>query len=76
VLASRPRHRRLFREAEAWLFADSRGKTSDAAFTFDYICDALGIERDALRRALMRWRDDRIAGRDARRAVAEHREAA
>jgi hypothetical protein len=76
LFASRPRHRRLFREAEAWLFADSRGKTTDAAFTFDYICDAIGIERDAIRRALMRSRDQRIAERDARRIVADHREAA
>jgi hypothetical protein len=75
LFASRPRHRRLFREADAWLFADSRGKTSDAAFTFDYICDALGIERDALRRGLMRWRDRRIEERDQRR-TAEQREAA
>jgi len=71
AFATRPRHRRLQREAEAWLFADSRGKTTDAAFTFDYICDALGIERDALRRGLMRWRDRQI---EARRA--EQREAA
>jgi len=76
LFASRPRHRRLFREAEAWLFADSRGKTTDAAFTFAYICDSVGIERNALRRALMRWRDQRIAERTTRRTAAEHREAA
>ena len=74
VFATRSRHRRLYREAEAWLFADSRGKSSDSAFTFDFICDALGIERDALRRGLMRWRDRQIAERHAQRP--EHREAA
>jgi hypothetical protein len=76
LFSTRSRHRRLFREAEAWLFADSRGKTTDAAFTFDYICDALGLERDALRRALMGTRDRRIAERAGRRAATEHREAA
>jgi len=74
VFATRSRHRRLHREAEAWLFADSRGRSSDSAFTFDFICDALGIEGNALRRGLMRWRDRQIAERA--RHAAEQREAA
>jgi len=78
VLATKARHRRLYREAEAWLFADSRGKTMDAAFTFDYICDSLGIDRDSMRRGLMDWRDRALdASRlSRRRENAEQREAA
>ena len=75
VFATRSRHRRLYREAEAWLFADSRGRSSDSACTFDFICDALGIERDNMRRGLMRWRDKQIAERAAQR-TSEEREAA
>ena len=63
IFATRPRHRRLQREAETWLFGEFRGAPSDGAFSFDYICDALGIERDALRRSLVRWRERQIAER-------------
>ena len=84
LFSTRSSHRRLFREAEAWLFADSRGRTSDAVFTFDFVCDSLGIERDVIRRGLMDWRDRKIAEHEARnrpnqqprREGPEHREAA
>jgi hypothetical protein len=46
------RHRRLFEEAEQWIF----GTDGAAAFSFGEVCDFLSVDADCLRTALLRWR--------------------
>ncbi len=59
--ARNPVERRMFEEAEQWIMCDNDEETKrlDAqglAFTFRYVCEALGIEPEYLRCGLMRWR--------------------
>ena len=49
--ACRTRERRLFRELSAWFSASNR----DWLFTFECICDHLGIDPDYIRRGLRQW---------------------
>lgn len=51
--ATRPRGRRLFREAEDWFLEQ------DAAwpFSFESICSVLGIDADYFRERLKRWKE-------------------
>ncbi len=56
------RERRLFKEAEGWIMlADNRharpGDDTAPAFSFEYVCDVLGIAPDPLRQRLRRWRE-------------------
>jgi len=55
--------KRLFNDAEQWLCADA----SDGPFSFDTICETLGIEPGFLRGGLREWREQQIAGVSARR---------
>ena len=52
------RNQRLFREAAEWF------GSSDASwpFAFEYICDALGLEPEWIRKLLGRWEARRRAG--------------
>jgi hypothetical protein len=50
--ATTAQHRRLFEEAEEWIF----GTDSNAAFSFADVSDVLSIDPDCLRTALSRWR--------------------
>ena len=59
---SAPR-KRLFAEAEQWLCVD----TGDGPFSFDTVCETLGIEPDFLRGGLKIWRNQQLAGISARR---------
>lgn len=58
--------RRLFRDAYEWIMvsqrphAPSRGN-DDVGFTFEYICEVLGLEPDYLRGGLERWREQQLA---------------
>lgn len=52
------RQRRLA-EVDWWLFR-ARG---DQLFSFDSVCVALEIDPDHLRRGLLRWRDQKLAGK-------------
>jgi hypothetical protein len=52
------RGRRLFAEAKAW-FTDPH---VEAGFSFDYVCDVLGIDPDYLRHSLERWRAEQFTG--------------
>lgn len=47
--ASRPRHKRLFREACAWIASEDRAWP----YSFVSICDALGLPVEAMRSALL-----------------------
>jgi len=55
--------KRLFAEAEQWLC----GETGDGPFSFDTVCETLGIEPEFLRGGLRQWRDQQLAGLLARR---------
>lgn len=51
ALASNRRGRRLFREVEAWFMEPDTG----AALSFDYVCEASGVDADSVREKLRRW---------------------
>jgi hypothetical protein len=55
--------KRLFAEAEQWLCTDN----SDGPFSFETVCDTLGIEPRFLRSGLREWRSQQLAGVSARR---------
>jgi hypothetical protein len=52
--ASRPRGQRLFQEAEEWFFEGE----SVWPFSFESICDVLGIDGNYFRTNLQRWKDN------------------
>lgn len=51
--------KRALAEVEWWLFR-ARG---DQLFSFDSVCAALEIDPDQLRRGLLRWRGQKLAGK-------------
>jgi hypothetical protein len=60
--AKNRRQRRLFNDAEAWIMRahEVSGPTAADAppsFSFEYVCDTLGIEANDVRARLRRWRD-------------------
>ncbi|HVN88557.1 MAG TPA: hypothetical protein VMT61_01950 [Candidatus Binataceae bacterium] len=55
--------KRLFTEAEQWLCSDH----GDGPFSFETVCETLGIEPQFLRSGLREWRDQQLAGNSARR---------
>jgi hypothetical protein len=55
---------RLFREAYEWMMVSHHAPPSDddaPAFTFEYICEVLGLDPDYIRRGLQHWREERLA---------------
>lgn len=56
----------LFEEAEAWILDEK----DYALFSFESICDVLGIEADYLRRGLMGWKKGKAKTRTAAPAKA------
>ena len=59
--ARTPMEKAIFAEEEEWIF----GAGEDGPFSFESICDALGLDPDYLRSGLRRWREKRI-GKQAR----------
>jgi hypothetical protein len=55
--AARSRSKRLFDEATEWIFEEG----SSWVFSFESICDVLGIDADFLRDGLRRWKDEHLA---------------
>jgi transposase-like protein len=55
--------KRLFSEAEQWLCGDG----GDGPFSFETVCETLGIEPHFLRGGLKQWRERQLAGGGARR---------
>lgn len=53
VLATRPREKRLFQEAEEWILE----KDGDYILSFEYICETLKLHPDYIRQGLMCWKD-------------------
>ena len=48
--------RRIFDQAESWLMRrDPNGRSHDS-FSFEFICDALGLDPEGLREQLRKWR--------------------
>jgi hypothetical protein len=47
------KRRQLYVEAEAWINAEN----DDGTFSFDNVCDLLGMNPDYLRQGLLSWRD-------------------
>jgi hypothetical protein len=55
--------KRAFTEAEQWLCTDK----GDGPFSFETVCETLGIEPQYLRAGLREWRNQQLAGVSARR---------
>ena len=56
VLATRPREKRLFQEAEEWILE----KDSDYLFSFESICQTLGLHPDYTRQGLLVWKEAKL----------------
>lgn len=56
--AQHPKKRRLFEEAEAWIFADQQ----DWIFSFSTVCSLLNLDPNYLRRGLRQWQAQRGCG--------------
>jgi hypothetical protein len=59
ALAENKRGKKLFQEAEEWILE----RDSDWFFSFENICEVLGLEPNYLRAGLMRWKEARLKGR-------------
>jgi len=57
AFASNSRGRTLFRNAEEWFMEPDTG----AAFTFEYICEAGGLDAESIRARLRRWQQTQAA---------------
>jgi hypothetical protein len=55
--------KRLFQEAEQWLC----GENGEGPFSFETVCETLGIEPGFLRNGLREWRNQQLAGISTRR---------
>jgi len=51
--AQKPKEKALFQEAEEWIIE----KESDWAFSFENICESLGLNPDYVRKGLMQWKE-------------------
>ena len=56
--ASDRKKKALFHDAEDWIFR----KNDDYAFSFETICEALGLDSEYLRAGLKRWKEIRCVG--------------
>jgi len=56
MFAKTAQERRIFDQAELWLMRRDRKGGGEESFSFEFICDALGLNADALREELRRWR--------------------
>jgi hypothetical protein len=53
LTATQPRKQALYRDAEEWMLHGDKSYF----FSFDNICDSIGIDSAYLRRGLMRWKE-------------------
>lgn len=53
--ARRPREKTLFQETEEWIFE----KESPWFFSFENICETVGLDPNYLRKGLLRWQQER-----------------
>jgi hypothetical protein len=65
LFASSQRHRRLFREAERWIMERRRrpfeNERMSPYFSFERVCDVLGLDADGVRDRLELWRERQLA---------------
>jgi hypothetical protein len=68
LVARDPAGQRLFRDAVRWIMEQQpvRRDEPSTGFSFDYICDVLGIDADRVRNRLRNWADSRLKGDGAR----------
>ena len=50
----------LFRESETWI----EEKGGEAVFSFDSVCECIGLDSDYLRRGMSRWKAQALAQRN------------
>ncbi|HEX7230643.1 MAG TPA: hypothetical protein VF452_09635 [Candidatus Binatia bacterium] len=63
--ASDRKKKALFHDAEDWIFR----KNDDYAFSFETICEALGLDSEYLRAGLRRWKEIRCVGQQSVEAM-------
>ncbi len=56
LLARKPHERRLFQEAQEWI----ESADTQWFFSFENICEILGINPGRMREALQKWREEQI----------------
>src|SRR4029450_1612659 len=56
VFARNPRGKQLFQEAEEW-FLDKDG---EALYSFESVCETLGLHPDHIRKGLMVWKEAKL----------------
>jgi hypothetical protein len=56
ALARHPSGKKLFQQAEEWFLE----KDSEALFSFESICETLGLHPDPIRKGLMVWKEGRL----------------
>jgi len=59
LFAQHKGERRLFREAQDWILEEDK----EEPFSFENICEVLGIGPNYLRRGLLRWKQKQLARR-------------
>ncbi len=58
LMARSSREKSLFREAEDWILDDA----SDGLYSFQNICEVLGLSPDYVRRGLLHWKETKLKG--------------
>ncbi|MFN8624383.1 MAG: hypothetical protein U0587_00100 [Candidatus Binatia bacterium] len=64
LFASGPQQRRLHRDAARWIMERTPAVAGDDVcpyFSFDRVCDVLGLDAEGVRDRLVRWRDGQAA---------------
>src|SRR6266403_142588 len=56
VLSKDEKGRKLFQEAEEWFLE----RDSDELFSFEYICETLGLHPDYVRQGLLSWKEAKL----------------
>ena len=56
VLARKPSGKKLFQQAEEWFLE----KDSDELFSFENICETLGLHPDTIRKGLLVWKEAKL----------------
>jgi hypothetical protein len=59
VLARKPSGKQLFQEAEEWFLE----KDGEALYSFENICETLGLHPDHIRKGLLVWKEAKLNGR-------------
>ena len=63
--ARQPSTREEFTEARSWIFSNE----DHSVFSFKTVCDALEIDAAAIRKCLLQWEEERLAGEKPRRVI-------